>query len=137
MPYRPPKGVRPPQLEGKRTGRPKGSKNFASAWRDCLWGYEHRDDASEPPSQWARVWRDFAHCFPDEVRAWLEKRKELPREREPGVRGLLEDMRWVINHRKEADMTQGQRTCRRWMEESFKPFMSRYTQLERAHGRRW
>ena len=27
MGYRPPKGVRPPQFEGKRTGRPKGSKN--------------------------------------------------------------------------------------------------------------
>jgi hypothetical protein len=27
MGYRPPKGVRPPQLEGKRCGRPKGSTN--------------------------------------------------------------------------------------------------------------
>jgi hypothetical protein len=27
MGYRPPKGVRPPQLEGKRKGRPKGSTN--------------------------------------------------------------------------------------------------------------
>ena len=31
MSYQPPKGVRPPQLEGKRTGRPKGSRNLAAA----------------------------------------------------------------------------------------------------------
>jgi hypothetical protein len=50
MAYRPPKGVRPPQLEGRRGGRPKGSRNLAPAWRDARWGYEHRrEDLVNPP----------------------------------------------------------------------------------------
>jgi hypothetical protein len=43
MGFIPPKGVRPPQFEGRRSGRPKGSKNMARAWRDAIWGYEHRE----------------------------------------------------------------------------------------------
>ena len=58
MPYRPPKGVRPPQLEGKRTGRPRGSKNLAGAWRDVLWGYQNAgNEDAEPPSGAARLWQ--------------------------------------------------------------------------------
>ena len=73
MGYRPPKGVRPPQLEGKRTGRPKGSKNHARVWADVIWGYEHRNDARAAyPNQAARMWWSFAHFFPNEVRAWLK-----------------------------------------------------------------
>ena len=76
MGYRPPKGVRPPQLEGRRTGRPKGSKNYAGAWEaawaDARWGYEHRaEDDADPPTQAAQLWWYFAHYFPDELEAFL------------------------------------------------------------------
>ena len=74
MGFRPPKGVRPPQLEGKRTGRPKGSMTFARAWRDALWGYAHRyEDRAAPPTAGAGVWWQFASCFPDEVEEFLEE----------------------------------------------------------------
>ncbi len=57
MGYRPPKGVRPPQMEGRRTGRPKGARNRARAWADARWGYEHRDeDNGSPPSDAALLW---------------------------------------------------------------------------------
>ncbi len=73
MGYRPPKGVRPPQLEGKRTGRPKGSRNFDSAWQDALWGYNHRHlDRATPPTPGAALWWHFAHHFPDELREFLK-----------------------------------------------------------------
>ena len=78
MRYRPPAGVRPPQLEGRRTGRPKGSRSHARRWADILWGYEHRDDATaSPPTDGARVWRSFASEFPDEVEAFLEAHGRL------------------------------------------------------------
>ena len=81
MAYRPPKGVRPPQLEGKRSGRPKGSRNYASAWRDALWGYEHRDeDRGSPPSAAAWLWWGFAVSFPDEVEEFLLGHGLLPEE---------------------------------------------------------
>ena len=61
MRYRPPKGVRPPQLEGKRTGRPKGARNWAKAWRDCVWGFKHADWREiAPPTPGAALWRAFA-----------------------------------------------------------------------------
>jgi hypothetical protein len=61
MSHRPPKGVRPPQLEGKRTGRPRGSRNWASAWKDCLWGHHHADDDNaQPPTAGAALWQAFA-----------------------------------------------------------------------------
>jgi hypothetical protein len=79
MAYRPPKGVRPPQLEGKRTGRPRGSKNLAAAWRDLLWGYEHRDeDRGKPPTAAAHLWWRFADYFPDEVEEFLQAWGVLP-----------------------------------------------------------
>jgi hypothetical protein len=67
MGYRPPKGVRPPQLEGKRTGRPKGSRK---GWSELLlaasdlsddvrWAYQSRFIAPEkmpkPPTPFALV----------------------------------------------------------------------------------
>jgi hypothetical protein len=59
--YRPPKGVRPPQLEGKRTGRPEGSTSFGRAWDDFKWGLAHCDDPeAPPPSKGAELWRAFA-----------------------------------------------------------------------------
>lgn len=73
MAYKPPKGVRPPQLEGKRTGRPKGSTNEAAAWRDAVWGYQHRKDSTRDlPSGAALIWWYFADMFPDETREFLE-----------------------------------------------------------------
>jgi hypothetical protein len=68
--YRPPKGVKPPQLEGRRTGRPKGSRNLARAWRDCVWGFTFRDaDGVKPPNAAAEMFRRFARWYPDEVEA--------------------------------------------------------------------
>jgi hypothetical protein len=81
MGYRPPKGVRPPQLEGKRTGRPKGSRSFAPAWRDALWGYEHWEKGQGcPPRAAAALWWYFAQCFPDELEAFLQHHGKLPRD---------------------------------------------------------
>jgi hypothetical protein len=77
MGYRPPKGVRPPQLEGKRTGRPKGSKNFAGAWQDAVWGYEHSDNNVSPPNPSAGLWRSFARWFPCELQDWLIEHGKL------------------------------------------------------------
>lgn len=69
MAYKPPKGVRPPQLEGKRRGRPRGSKNWISGWRDAQWGYDHRDDnCPKFPSSAAAVWWRLAQAFPCESR---------------------------------------------------------------------
>ena len=73
MAHYPPKGVRPPQLEGRRTGRPKGSRNWQTAWRDCLWGYEHASDPDvAPPTAGAALWQAFAGANPWEVQDWLE-----------------------------------------------------------------
>jgi DNA-directed RNA polymerase subunit RPC12/RpoP len=41
--FRPPKGMRPPQLEGKRTGRPKGSRNAPRPLLDWRWIYEGKE----------------------------------------------------------------------------------------------
>ena len=130
MAYRPLKGVRPPQLEGKRTGRPKGSKNFAAAWRDCVWGYVYHDtDCEPPPTQGARHWQLFARCFPDEVGAWLKSGGRL--ESKPGeFDNLRGAMRWVMEHDKEADTTALRRNCRRWFEKDFKGFLRGLVRLE-------
>lgn len=78
MAYRPPKGVRPPQLEGKRTGRPRGSRNLASAWRDARWGYDHgSEDFGGPPTAGAALWWYFAHYYPDELEAFLAEYGQL------------------------------------------------------------
>lgn len=73
MAYRPPQGVRPPQLEGKRTGRPKGSKNLAGAWRDAHWAHAHAyDEEAVPPTAGARLWWFFAGRYPEELEEFLE-----------------------------------------------------------------
>jgi hypothetical protein len=82
MGFRPPKGVRPPQLEGKRTGRPRGSKNLANAWRDVLWAYRHRDEnRASPPTAGAHVWWRFAYYYPEEVERFLESWGLIPHAR--------------------------------------------------------
>ncbi len=74
MRHQPPKGVRPPQFEGRRTGRPKGSRNFAKAWREVQWAFGHRfDDRADIPSGAAGVWWYFAHFYPDELEEFLER----------------------------------------------------------------
>jgi hypothetical protein len=78
MAFRPPKGVRPPQLEGKRTGRPKGTRNYEKAWRNVLWGYRHRHvDETTPPTTEAGLWWRLAHIFPDEVGEFLREYGKL------------------------------------------------------------
>src|SRR5262245_21007884 len=52
-------------LEGKRTGRPTGSKTTSSVRRDMMWAYQHLDDAdAKPPSAGARMWADLARSQP-------------------------------------------------------------------------
>jgi hypothetical protein len=73
MPFSPPKGVRPPQFEGKRTGRPKGSLAWPKAWKDCLWGFEHCNDPNaKPPTPGAGLWQAFASVNYWEVHDWLK-----------------------------------------------------------------
>jgi hypothetical protein len=82
MGYRPPKGVRPPQLEGKRTGRPKGSRNYAKVWADILWAYEHRyHHQVEPPNPMALWCYRLAYRYPDELAEFLEAWGQLGRGR--------------------------------------------------------
>lgn len=74
MGWRPPKGVAPPHLEGRRTGRPRGSRNWSSAWKDCLWGYQHANDFDAvPPTAGAALWQAFAAVNYWEVHGWLEE----------------------------------------------------------------
>jgi hypothetical protein len=74
MGYRPPKGVRPPQLEGKRIGRPKGVRNYESAWSDVIWAYRNLYGGRAPaPTPTAGLWLRFAEEFPDEFEAWVEE----------------------------------------------------------------
>ena len=73
MAFSPPKGVRPPQLEGKRTGRPKGSKNVAKIWHAVLWAYKHcEDDEVRAPSKEALIWWYCASYDPDFFEDWLD-----------------------------------------------------------------
>ena len=78
MAYSPPRGVPPPQLEGKRTGRPKGSRDHAAAWADVQWGYAHRaEDKVVSPTLAALLWWRFAYMFPDEVGHFLARYERL------------------------------------------------------------
>lgn len=72
---RPPQGIRPPQFEGKRSGRPKGSRDHAAAWADVRWGDDHRaEDYSDAiPSPAARLWWHFAHHYPDVLAEFLAR----------------------------------------------------------------
>lgn len=73
MSYRPPKGVRPPHLEGKRIGRPKGSRNWSKGWKDCMWGYLNAEDQDAvPPTAGAALWQAFAATYPWEVHDFLK-----------------------------------------------------------------
>jgi hypothetical protein len=78
MAFRPPKGVSPPQLQGRRTGRPRGSKSHAALWRDILWAYEHRfHERAWPPTPAAHLWWLFAGMFPEEFEEWLYEMRRI------------------------------------------------------------
>jgi hypothetical protein len=82
MSFSPPKGISPPQFEGKRYGRPKGSRNWSKAWKDCLWGFEHRNDPdAQPPTAGAALWQAFTRVHYWEVELWLQSHGILPRRR--------------------------------------------------------
>jgi hypothetical protein len=84
MGFRPTRGVRPPQLEGKRTGRPKGSRNYAKSFQDALWAWVHRnEDRVIPPSRAAWLWWTFAHNYPDQLEEFLDGYGQLPRSKFP------------------------------------------------------
>jgi hypothetical protein len=73
MGFRPPKGLDPPQLKGKRTGRPRGSRNHAQALADIQWAYDNLDeDPEEAPNSNALLWWRFANTFPDQFNLWVE-----------------------------------------------------------------
>ncbi len=80
MGYRPPKGVRPPQLEGRRTGRPRGSRNFARSFQDALWAYENRNENRVvPPNHAAWLWWVFSRNYPDQLEEFLAGYGQIPR----------------------------------------------------------
>jgi hypothetical protein len=73
MGYRPPKGVRPPQLEGKRTGRPRGVRNYANEWQLILWVYYNLDEDWPPwdlPPIGRILWA-FAKRVPRQFKKWV------------------------------------------------------------------
>lgn len=86
MSYRPPKGVRPPQFEGKRTGRPKKADDLDRALLDCLWGFWNTDDPNaNPPTGAARLWRDLAIWDRDALAGFLAQWRRLEVSPKPRV----------------------------------------------------
>lgn len=78
MPFSPPRGIRPPQLEGKRTGRPRGTFKYTKAFRDAVWGYRNAKDWTKvPPNATAALWRSFAARHYEEVGTWLRGLKVI------------------------------------------------------------
>jgi hypothetical protein len=74
MAYRPPPGIAPPQLAGKRTGRPRGAKSHAAIRADIEWAHRHRfDPRAVPPTPAAGFWSRLALSFPDEFGYWYER----------------------------------------------------------------
>jgi len=142
MGYRPPKGVPPPQLQGKRTGRPRGSRNYARAWRDCLWGHEHRNDPfALPPTGAARLWQSFASRYPDALEAWLEEVGLLSGP--PPVVPLSEEgedllavVRHVLHKPGSEDRTHQQRNIREWKKAHPSKFLNLLMRLEREEEKR-
>ena len=71
MGYKPPKGVSPPHLDGKRTGRPKGTQTHARVWADVAWANDHLYDQVPAPNPNAWLWRTFGRLYPDELYGFL------------------------------------------------------------------
>lgn len=52
-------------LEGKRTGRPRGAKTTSRVRRDILWAYRNLDNPdAKPPSPGAKMWAEHARKQP-------------------------------------------------------------------------
>jgi hypothetical protein len=69
MGYRPPKGVRPPQLEGKRCGRPKGSRNRSSLLLAMLhvWRRGPEEDKTEFQKMMRKYMKEHTVDFLDRL----------------------------------------------------------------------
>jgi hypothetical protein len=74
-------------LEGKRTGRPRGAKSTSRVRRDILWAYNHLDKPdAKPPSPGAKMWAKLARKEPVRFLAHVA-RNEAPRKvqsKQPG-----------------------------------------------------
>jgi hypothetical protein len=72
-------------LEGRRTGRPRGSRSTPPWKRDALWAYRHHDDRDAvPPSEFARRLREQAWERPDLLLAALALLDGQPSREEVG-----------------------------------------------------
>jgi hypothetical protein len=59
-------------LEGKRTGRPRGAKTTSRVRRDILWAYRNLGNPdAKPPSPGAKLWADLARQQPGQFLACL------------------------------------------------------------------
>src|SRR5436305_1269771 len=78
-------------LEGKRTGRPRGAKTTSRVRRDILWAYRNLDNPdAKPPSPGARMWTELARTQPGHFLACVVKvdtagEREADGEGESGV----------------------------------------------------
>lgn len=52
-------------LDGRRTGRPRGTRSTPQWQRDMLWVARHLGTDTVPPSPGARLWSSFATAHPD------------------------------------------------------------------------
>jgi hypothetical protein len=79
MGFHPPRGVRPAQLEGKRTGRPRGSRTHASAWSDISWAYANIDKYPvSAPNGNAYNWWKYGISHREEFTTWVERGGRVP-----------------------------------------------------------
>jgi hypothetical protein len=116
MPYRPPKGVRPPQLEGKRTGRPKKvteeplsqeSEGLLAAMRHVLATPKDRTYEQKAVRAWLdKDQKGFLRHLAKLEAAELTRRGPLTLEVVDAVTNRLEVvmLRWLEKHvRKQGD----------------------------------
>jgi hypothetical protein len=88
------------QLQGKRTGRPRGSKSTSPALRGLLWASRHVGKNVEPPTEAARYWLRLAQERPEAfvvALAALEVAKQRPRADQDAASSAtsLMNTRWV------------------------------------------
>jgi hypothetical protein len=70
-------------LDGKRTGRPRGTKSTPAWARDAKWAFRHFNDPDAvPPSEFARCLRDQARQRPDLLLAVLAQLELVPNKKE-------------------------------------------------------
>ena len=80
-------------LEGKRTGRPRGAKTTSPVRKDILWAYRNLDKPdAKPPSPGARMWADLARNEPSRFLAHLARIEAARQEKSrTGKRGRRTD----------------------------------------------